>query len=401
MLEPVVHPLISRLINAAGAGLSAAGLQPLSCTPKAFKKRAMRMAGLGDFGEPDFEEGLSVLCDSAERDARLLFTGRLVYRDQIAHALVTRLRRIEARKRRPEVFKRALVPPLIVLGLPRSGTTLLHRLLSLAEDARSPALWEMQDPIAGPGPDRRRERSLQEVIRLKKAAPDIDAKHHIDPDEPEEDFFLFDSSLWSFTFWTLVPVYGYLEWYQQRDPRPGYRAYREHLQLFQAESPGKRLTLKAPAHTGYLEALLEAVPEAMIVQTHRDPVKVTSSINSLFYTLHSYFAKPIDIRRTAAANMDMFVLSLERNTASRQKIPAGRILDIRYADLTSDPVSTVRHIYDHFGLKFDDGFESRMRRWMAERPQHKFGKHEYAAEDFGMTDALIAERFKDYTARFL
>lgn len=401
MLEPVVHPLPSRIVNGVGARLSNLGFRPFFFAPRVLKRRAMRMAALRDFGEPDFEEGLSVLCDSVEKDAGLLLTGRLAYRELVTNALVTRLRRVEARKRRPEAFRLALSPPLIVLGLPRSGTTLLHRLLSLAEDARSPALWEMQQPIPGPGPDERRKISLREVTRFKKAAPDIDAKHHIDVDEPEEDIFLFDSSLWSFSFYVMAPVYGYLDWYLEQDPLPGYRVYREHLQLLQADSPGKRLTLKAPAHTGYLEALLETVPEAMIVQTHRDPVRITSSINSLMYTLQSYLTESLDVRRAAAANTEMFVQFIERNMAARSRISDGRILDVPYNNLATDPVSTVKQIYDHFGLKFDAGFEARMRKWMAERPQHRFGKHEYAAEDFGMTDAGIAERFKEYIERFL
>ncbi|MDP3936737.1 MAG: sulfotransferase, partial [Deltaproteobacteria bacterium] len=330
MLEPIVHPLPSRVLNRAGALLQSAGMELLTYTPGTFKERAMRMAGLDDFGEPDYEAGLATLCDSVEKDARLLLTGRLAFRDGVTNALVTRLRRIEARKRSPEIFARPLVPPLIVIGLPRSGTTLLQRLLSLDEETRAPALWELQEPIAGPGPDRRRERSIKQVARMKKAAPGIDAKHHIDSDEPEEDVFLFDSSLWSLSFWMLAPVYGYLTWYLEQDPLPGYRVYREHLQLFQAENPGKRLTLKAPAHTGYVGALLEAVPEALVVQTHRDPVTVTNSVNSLFHTVHGYLTERVDIERTAAVNVDLFLRYFEWNFAAREKIQAGRILDIRY-----------------------------------------------------------------------
>jgi hypothetical protein len=109
--------------------------------------------------------------------------------------------------------------------------------------------------------------------RIKKVAPMLDSKHHIDADEPEECVFLLDSSLMSPTFWMFAPVYGYLAWFLEQDQGPAYRVYREHLQIFQAETPGKRLTMKAPAHTPQLEAILAAIPEAMI-QTHRDPVEV-------------------------------------------------------------------------------------------------------------------------------
>ncbi|MDP3940413.1 MAG: sulfotransferase, partial [Deltaproteobacteria bacterium] len=117
--------------------------------------------------------------------------------------------------------------------------------------------------------------------------------------------------------------------------------------------------------------------------------------------VHGYLTERVDIERTAAVNVDLFLRYFEWNFAAREKIQAGRILDIRYDDLTADSVGTIRRIYDHFGLKFHEGFEARLVKWLAERPQHKFGKHVYAAEDFGMTDAQLAERFKAYTERFL
>jgi hypothetical protein len=401
VLEPVTHPVPVRLLNGIGAGLRALGVPLVPLSPKALKARAVRMAGLSDFGEADFDEALAVLCRSTEEDARLCFLGRMAARDHITNSLVTRLRRIEARKRRPEVFKRPLVPPFIILGMPRAGTTFLHRLLCLHTDARPLVLWEVQRPLPGPGPDRRREETLSQVARIKKAAPGIDAKHHFDADEPEEDIFLLDSSLLSLSFWMMLPVYGYLEWLLTQDQRPAYRAYREHLQLFQADSPDQRLTLKAPAHGANLEALLEAIPEALIIQTHRDPVPVVSSTNSLFYTIHGLVTDAVDVRRMAATNTEMLADGAERSMAARSRFPSERIVDVRYDDLLTDPVGTVRRIYRHFGLDFDTGFEARLREGVSNRPQEKFGRHDYRAEDFGMTDAQITERFKAYQAQFL
>jgi len=401
LLTAVVHSFPIRVLNRAGAALRASGLPLVALAPKGLERRAVRKAGLEDFGEPDFAQGLAVLCRSAEEDARLSFLGRRVFRDHVTDALVTRLRRIEARRRMAEVFRAALVPPVIVLGLPRSGTTLLHRLLALDEAARAPVLWELQCPIAAPGPDRRRENARRRVVRMRKAAPDLDAKHHIDADEPEEDVFLLDSSLSSPSFWMFAPVYGYLEWYVAQDQRPAYRVYREHLQLLQAGSPGRRLTLKAPAHTGNLEALAEAVPEAFFVQTHRDPVTVTISVNSLFYTIHGLVTESVDVRRMAAVNTELMAGLLERGMAARASVPAQRIFDVRYCALVADPIGTVRGIYSYFGLPFTSAFEARMARFMAERPPERFGKHDYAAEDFGLTEQQLRGRFKAYTDRFL
>lgn len=401
MLEPVVHPGPVRALNRAGALLRSAGLPLIRLTPGSLKARAVRMAGLRDFGDSDFEEPLEVLCDSAETDARLLISGRMVFRDQITDALITRLRRIEARRTRPAVFKAPLVPPLIVLGLPRSGTTLLHRLLSLAGNTYSPPLWELRMPIPGPGPDRRRAETIAMVARMKKAAPDLDAKHHVDPDEPEEDVILHNSSFSSLFFWMMFPVYSYLDWFLARDQGPSYRVYREHLQLLQAANPGKRLILKAPNHAGHLRELLEAVPEALLVQTHRDPVTVTSSVNSLFYTVHGYATESVDVIRMGRTNLNLLAEFLDRNLAARPGIPQGRLIDVRYGDLTADSLAIVGRIFKHFGLAFEGPFETRVKDWLARRPQHKFGKHEYAAADFGLTDEMIAARFREYSARFL
>lgn len=256
-------------------------------------------------------------------------------------------------------------------------------------------------PIPGDGPDTRRAYTIDMVTRMKRAAPDLDAKHHVDADEPEEDVILHNSSLSSLFFWMMYPVYGYLEWYLAQDQRPSYRVYREHLQLLQADNPGKQLTLKAPNHAGHLEELMDIVPEAILVQTHLYPVTVVSSVNSLFYTVHAYATEHVDVPRMAKTNLNLLGEYLDRNMAARVSAPANRIFDVRYKDLTADFVGMVRRIYDHFGLAFDAAFESRLKDWLAGRPQHKFGKHEYAASDFGMTDEQIRERFKDYISRFL
>jgi hypothetical protein len=401
MLTSVAHPLPIRVLNAAGAALQTAGVRLVPLTPEALVRRAVRKAGLADFGEPDFAEGLAVLCRSAEEDARLSLLGRLVLRDHVTDALVTRLRRIEARRRTPDVFRAPLVPPLIVLGLPRSGTTLLHRLLALDEAARAPLLWELQCPIPGPGPDRRREQALRRVARMRKAAPDLDAKHHVDADEPEEDVFLLDSSLSSPSFWMLAPVYGYLEWLLARDQRPAYRVYREHLQLLQAGSPKRRLTLKAPAHTGNLDALAEAVPEAIFVQAHRDPVTVTISVNSLFHTIHGLVTDAMDVRRMAAVNTELMATLLERGMAARATVAADRVCDVRYRALVADPIGTVRDIYHRADLPFTSAFATRMTRFLAERPAEKFGRHTYAAEDFGLSEERLRSRFRAYAERHL
>lgn len=271
MQPPPPFPFLFRFANGVGALLDRVGLPPIRFEPGRLIARAEAKTGLSDWGEPGWQEGLARLCQSVAEDANLSLVGKIALHDVVSEALMTRLRRIEARKTRPEVFRAPLVPPLIVVGLPRSGTTHLHRLLALAADARVLAFWELRKPMVGPGPDDRRATVAARFARVKQLAPEMDARHKTGPDEPEECMMLLDSTMVSLTFWVFAPVYGYLEWLVHQDAGPLYKVYREHLQLFQTESPGRRLTLKAPVHTAFLDALVAAVPEAMIVQTHREP----------------------------------------------------------------------------------------------------------------------------------
>jgi hypothetical protein len=288
----------------------------------------------------------------------------------------------------------------MVIGLPRSGTTLLHRLLALAPEARPLKYFEVRHPIAPPGRDDRRERARFEHKSMAWLAPGLDVKHFSAPDEAEECLFLFDSTLVSSSFWVAAPVYGYLEWYLSQDQREPYRQYREHLQLFQAEQPTRRLTLKAPVHTANLGALVAAVPNVKLVQLHRDPAASLNSVNSLFYTLHRAVSDEVDLQRMARANLDFLARGIERNLEARQALDPGALLDIRYDELVADPVGVVQKIRAHHGLDFTGEYEARLRAFMRDNPQHKHGRHRYSASDFGLDDGVIRARFERYLARF-
>jgi hypothetical protein len=396
MLEPIRLPLVARLTNAVGQKARELGVPLVPLTPEALKQRARARAGLSDFGENDFEEALDVLCHSAAHDANLSMTGRLALRDQVTGALVTRLRRIDLHKTRPEIFRAPLVPPLIVLGLPRSGTTMLHRLLSLGPDARALYMWELREPIAGPGPDDRRRRAIAQIKLMKKMAPSLDAKHYIDIDEPEECVLLLDSSLRSPSFWMFSPVYSYIEWLKTQDPHGAYRVYREHIQIFQAQTPHQRLTLKAPAHAGCVDALHAAVPEAMMIHTTRDPEPVVASVNSLFYTILSIFTSKLDLERMARINVAVLREATERCIAMRDSLPKDCFTDVSYEDLLKDPIAAVAGIHRHFGLPFDPAFAGRMNEWLTNRPQHGFGTHDYSLEECGIERRWMHEQFRLY-----
>ena len=366
MLSYPTLPSYVRVLNRVDRRLRAFGLGLFPFEPAALLEIAARQAKLHDYAEDGtFHTALEALCRSAEEDARLTLVGRRVIRQFMIRALVNRLRRIHAQKREPEIADTVLVPPIIVIGLPRSGTTFLHHVLTLDNTARPLLFWELMEPIPGHGPDRRRAELQSTLAGMKSMVADLDAKHHFDADNPEECMLLLDSTLVSLSYWTFAPLYGYAKWFRQQDQRAPYRVYRWLLQLFQQKSPGRRLTLKAPAHTGALAALLEAIPDARIVQTHRDPADVVPSLNSLIFSLHALVTEEVDVRRMAAENMAHLEHMIERSEAARARAPCS-VLDVQYDEMFRDPVACVKRIYDHFDIELNSTLAERIRSFAAQ-----------------------------------
>ena len=396
-------PLGFRFLNVAGRSLRTMHLPMARLDEETVLEAAVKETGLTDFGAPYFREGLLRLLESAEEDAALHFVGRLAYRETIVNSLVNRLLLTEARRRTPEVFQRPLVPPIIVLGLPRSGTTFLHRLLALDPMHRGVPLWELVRPLpdgrSSGVPDRRREIFQRKLKSRQRVLFDLDCKHYTRADTPEECLWLLAATFLSPAFWVLGPVYGYLEWYKGQDRLQSYREYRLFLQVLQKADPTRRLALKAPTHIGALEVLLKTVPEALLIQTHRNPVEASNSLNSLFYSLHSGMTERLDVRRMAEANLSLQEHEIALNLAARDAYP-NALFDVYYDRLVADPIGTVRGIYAYYELAWSEEFEQRLISYMQQNPRGKHGPHRYAPEDFGQTDEAIAERFTAYSERF-
>jgi hypothetical protein len=396
------HSRILDVINRIGGVTDRAGLWLALLDRTGLLRAARQRDPLDDFGDPVFLDGLEALLRSATTDAGLSFLGRLVLRDQIVSALVNRLRLVALRKERPQLDRsRLTVPPLIITGLPRSGTTFLHRLLAEAPGARALPTWQLWEPIPGPGPDRRLVQARRRVAMLRRLAPDLDAKHRVDAEAPEECVLLFSQSFFSVSYWMFAPVYSYLEWLIEQDSTEAYRDYRTYLLYFQAQSSGERLTLKSPSHMGALPALLDRIPEALVVQTHRDPVPICASTNSLFRTFHGLMTDHLDLHRMARTNVSLLAYAARESMKARQAAAAsGRVYDIRYDDLVGDALGTVRDIYRHFDLAWGPAPETRLRQAIARNPQHKHGCHAYSAAEFGLDETELDTAFAAYREHF-
>ena len=392
-------PLRFRMLNAAAKYLRAARLPVARLDEETLSRAAIRETGLSDFGDPYYREGLLALIESAEKDAHLHFLGRFALHDIAATYLSNRLLLAEASKRTPDVFERPLIPPIIVLGLPRTGTTFLHRMLTVDPAHRGVPVWQLLRPLPNGEPDRRRQLAERALKMQEGMTPGRDRMHYTRVDTPEECMVLQGTTFASVFFFASMPVYGYADWFYSYDQSKAYQEYLMLLQVLQDVEPERRLTLKAPAHTGALPVLHRLIPDALIIQTHRDPVAACNSASSLFYASYAMVTDRVDVPKMA----DTLIRALEKAAAVslefREANP-GLIHDVHYDQLVADPVGTVKGIYEHFGLPWPDGHERRLNDYVLDNPQGRHGEHHYSSPDFGLTDDAIAKRFAEYSAAF-
>jgi hypothetical protein len=404
VLEPRTSlPLRLRLLNAVGKHLGAARLPVARLDEETLVQAAVKETGLTDFGSSYYRKGLLRLLESLEDDAALHFAGRVANREVIVGSLINRLLLTEACKRTPAVFRRPLKRPIIILGLPRSGTTFLHRLLAMDPVHRAVPWWELARPVpdahSDEQSDRRRQVLQRKLHRRQRAMPDYDRKHYTRVDTPEECIWLLANTFFSPLFWAFAPAYGYLDWYKNQDRLQAYSEYRLLLQVLQAADPTRRLVLKSSTHTGAVEALLQTVPGALLIQTHRNPAEATVSLASLLYSAHNRMTERLDVRRMIEAILGFHEHQIARNLATRNTHP-GALFDVYYDRLVADPIGTVRDIYDHYDLAWSDEFAERLNSYVQQNPIGKHGPHRYAPEDFGQTGEAISERFAAYIERF-
>jgi len=386
-----------------GKHLGAARLPVVSLREEALVQAAVKETGLTDFGDSYYRESLLRLLESADNDAALHLSGQVALREVIVGSLINRLLLTEAFKQTPETFRKPLKSPIIVLGLPRSGTTFLHRLLAMDPAHRAVPWWELARPLpdadSDKQSDRRRQVFQKKLDRRQKLAPDFDRKHYTRVDTPEECIWLLANTFLSPLFWAFAPVYGYLDWYKNQDRLQAYYEYRLLLQVLQGADPKRRLALKSSTHTGAVETLLQTVPGALLIQTHRNPVETSASLVSLFYSLHSRMTERLDVRRMTEAILSFHEHQITRNLAARDAHP-GAMFDVYYDRLVADPIGTVRDIYNHYDLAWSEEFAERLNYYLQLNPNGKHGAHRYAPETFGQTGEAISERFASYIERF-
>ncbi len=396
------RPAWMRLFNATGRVLERLGVGGSPMDPAELMSAAERRTGLSDWGDGRFREGLTILVESFNAGSSTPF-GRLFFRTFCVNLLVSRLRIQDDLKRHPEILDVPIRRPLFIVGLPRSGTTLLHRLMAQDPRARTLRTWETMEPSPPPRTetyetDPRIGRARRSIKGLYALAPQIRAAHNFEADQPEECNQLFANMFAAAILGYMFDVPEYVEWLGQTGHVENYAEFRRQLQLLSWRCPGDHWLLKAPAHLFSLDAVLANFPDASLVVTHRDPLKAVPSACSLAAALRGITTDLVDLRRLGADITEVLAVGVERALSLRETTDPARFFDVPYAALTADPIEVIQGVYRHFDYPFTPGFADRMKHWLAENPQHKHGVHRYSPEQFGLNPAAIHERFAGYRA---
>ncbi|MBW2392765.1 MAG: sulfotransferase [Deltaproteobacteria bacterium] len=378
--------------------------------PDALLSDARKASSLSDFGEPSFHLPMERLCSALRKEARLNEVGLATQRQRILDILVTRLRVEAFFAEQPEIADEKIGAPLVICGLPRTGTTLLHRVL--AEDPGfDAALWyevRYPAPFSGwePGrPDARISAAKEEVRMTLELAPELMAIHPFDATSPDEEIMLLEHSFFSRTPESFCHLPEFSAWLDEQDQLPGYRYLLRLLQFLQWQhrQEGRardRWVLKAPHHLGFLPELFTVFPDATVIQTHRDPTHSIASICSLCFHLETMGSDDPDPKATGAHWSAGWASYLNRAMAYRDAGHQEHFIDVDFLDTVRDPIACVERIYAALGRELTPIAEGQMRAWTEQNAREKRAAHTYSLEQFGLSEAGVARDFASYRARF-
>lgn len=401
-----LHSAPLRLFNRLTAPLGYLGLKWPSFAPDDLLAAARKQTGLDDFGEETIREPLEVFQQSLDSEASLSSFGRLVVRQLLLSALSERLRLLHWAEQHPEVRSEKIERPWIILGLPRTGTTLLSFLLGLDPVARPLLQWEASHPVPPPdlatfAEDPRIAKVAKQFDQLQKLNPPLRAMHPFGATLATECVTLFAFDLRSLSFETQALMPSYARWLEKTEMRSAYAMHKLSLQVLQSRLPTQRWVLKTPNHLWCLDLVREFYPDARLIWTHRDPVKVVPSVASLTTSLHKVNCTRVDPLAVGREWNDKLLTGISRGMEFDDRQGGERWCShLLYRELVADPVAAVRRIYAEFDSELHPLHVRRMETWMRIRGQDAFGRHGYDPGDFGLDEDRIRARYGDYIARY-
>jgi hypothetical protein len=363
---------------------------------------ATKATGMDDFGVDDdnYQEALSVLLESFRNDADLTELGSKMSRFFVRNALVARLVSEAAFKQYPQHVDVAIERPIFVTGLPRTGTTAIHRLLTADPRHQGLELWLAEFPQPRPPRETWKDNPVFQQIdaqftQAHEENPDYTGLHYMTADEVEECWQLLRQSLHSVSYETLAHLPTYSQWLSQQDWTKSYARHRKNLQLIGLNEPEKRWVLKNPSHLFALDAVFAVYPDALIVQCHRPAETIMASMCSLSQHTTEGWSNSFKDDVIGADSLETWTRGLKLFNAERAKQNPAQFYDLDYFELIREPIRTVEKVYEQFGIEMTDDARAAIQRTDEESKQGpRAPKHTYSLADYGVTEEQVKESFK-------
>lgn len=359
------------------------------------------------FRSREFEPGLRMLIESCEREAELSIFGRVSLRWDIHRLLGNALRLEQAEDQDSSIVEERIEAPIFITGLPRSGTTFLHTLLSQDPGNLVPMSWQTMQPY----PDRRDQprdhrvaRAERELRAFRHISPDVEGLHPLAATTPQEcteiTAHVFESLRFDTTYWSP----SYLDWIEARGHDAAFRFHKRFLQHLQAQSAGgaqRRWVLKCPDHVFTLDAILKTYPDARFIFVHRHPAAVLASVAKLTYALRAPFTRRIDKPEIGAQVSDRWLEGADAIVAAAAALPAERVLHLNHREVTAEPLTALERLYRHFDLPFEAEARARIADSVARRPRGGYEVNRYDPAEYGLDLDELSERFERYIRAFV
>ena len=360
---------------------------------------ATRATGLDDFGDTEYLEPLGILLDSYRSEAGLTEIGSKMFRFFLKGALVARLLSEASWKANPGYTDVEVTRPIFVTGLPRTGTTALHRLLAADPAHQGVEMWLAEFPQPRPPRDTWSDNPVYQQIQAgfeqhHVENPEFMGLHYMDAGEVEECWQLLRQSVMSISYESLAHIPTYSRWLAQQDWTPAYLRHRKNLQLIGLNDPGKRWVLKNPSHLFALDALMAAYPDALVIQTHRPPSTLIASMCSLAEHATPGWSTTFTGEQVGQDQLELWSRGLREFSTARKRYDPAQFLDIDFTDLRNDPMGTVERVYAALDTPMSEDARAAVTaldeesRSGARKPQHR-----YQLADYGLDEATVEAAF--------
>jgi hypothetical protein len=386
-------------------------MDTLSLDPDRVVADARAVDGLSDFGDERYREPMEQLLWSLQHEAQLNSVGLPLMRQRVVDILATRLRVQAWLQRHPEIRDEQISEPLVIVGLPRTGTTMLHRTIAADPRMYAPLWYETRYPCPAldwdfTTPDQRISDASAEMQAMLDANPELLAIHPMDAVGPDEEIMLLEQSFYSTNPQAFANVPSYDAWLDRQDHRVGYEYLHLLLQFLQWQKKrggqaADRWVLKSPHHLHVIDSLFRVFPDARVVQSHRDPVETIPSLASMIAAIMVIYSDAVDPQAVGPQWAQRFARGMRRTMTYREQVGDARFLDLWFRDTVSQPLREIQKIYAFLGMDLTEAARAEMARWQEFNRRELRPPHDYTLQQYGLTEAGLQEQFRDYRQRFL